>query len=109
MEKAWAKAHGSYANIVAGNPIEVFKAVTYAPSEMIFVKESEEEREKLWRIILDYAVKDYPCCCGTDDREDVDWEQINLIPSHAYTLVIFSLRRLMQELYNIKMENNIEC
>ena len=42
LEKAWAKAHGSYANIVAGNPTEVFKAVTYAPSEMILLKESEE-------------------------------------------------------------------
>ena len=59
---------------------------------MIFVKESEEEREKLWRIIADYAIKDYPCCCGTDDREDVDWERIGLVPGHAYTLVFLKFK-----------------
>ena len=87
LEKAWAKAHGSYANIVAGNPTEVFKAVTYAPAEMSFVKDSEEDREKLWRSILEQAVKDHPCCCGSDDREDIDWDQISIVPGHAYTLV----------------------
>lgn len=32
LEKAWAKAHGSYANIISGTPSEVYKAVTYAPA-----------------------------------------------------------------------------
>jgi hypothetical protein len=38
LEKAWAKAHGSYANINSGTPSEVFKAVTYAPSELRPIK-----------------------------------------------------------------------
>ena len=69
LEKAWAKAHGSYANIAAGNPAEVFKAITYAPAEMILLKDNEEEKEKVWRMILEQAQKDHPCCCGTDDSE----------------------------------------
>jgi hypothetical protein len=40
LEKAWAKVHGSYANIDSGTPLEVFKAVTYAPAEMHSVKQS---------------------------------------------------------------------
>ena len=28
-----------------------------------------------------------PCCCGTDDREDEDWDKLNLVKGHAYTLL----------------------
>lgn len=38
LEKAWAKANGSYANISIGTPTEVFKALTYAPSELRPIK-----------------------------------------------------------------------
>ena len=41
----------------------------------------------MWRAILEQSVKDYPCCCGSDDREDIDWDQIGIVPGHAYTLV----------------------
>lgn len=39
-------------------------------------------------------MRDCPCCCGTDDRENVDWEQIGLVPGHAYTLVIWNLLQI---------------
>ena len=39
LEKAWAKINKGYANIIgnlfiylAGNPVEIMKAITYAPS-----------------------------------------------------------------------------
>lgn len=44
LEKAWAKAHGSYANINSGTPSEVFKAITYAPSELIPVKSDNADQ-----------------------------------------------------------------
>lgn len=52
FEKAWAKANGSYANISAGSPTEIFKAATYAPSEVFETKPTLEENESLWRLIL---------------------------------------------------------
>ena len=39
LEKAWAKVHNNYANIISGSPIEVFKAVTYAPSEIFILRD----------------------------------------------------------------------
>jgi hypothetical protein len=40
---------------------------------------------------LDHSKKNYPCCCGTDERADVDWDKIGLAESHAYTLVYILL------------------
>jgi hypothetical protein len=73
LEKAWAKANGSYANIVAGCPSEIFRAATYAPAETIETGKSKEDIEILWKYILENAKLNRPCCCGTDDGNNIDW------------------------------------
>lgn len=88
LEKAWAKANKSYSNIVAGCPSEIFRATTYAPAETLETGSSKEEIEFLWETILENAKMNRPCCCGTDDRNDMNWEGLHLIPGHAYTLVL---------------------
>ena len=79
----------------------MFRAVTFAPAELLVVKESEEERDKLWRKIVEHARKNHPCCCGTDDDPSVDWANIGLVPGHAYTLVKLNLFRLMQPIFRM--------
>lgn len=74
IEKAWAKANGSYANITAGTPSEVLKAVTHAPCELHSIREGEEESEQLWGSILEQASIDNPMCAGTRVDSIIPWE-----------------------------------
>jgi hypothetical protein len=73
LEKAWAKVHGSYASIASGTPRDVFKAVTYAPAETLSIKQGEDDRERVWRIMTDHSMRGHPCCVTTDEREELDW------------------------------------
>ena len=50
----------------------------------------KEGVEQLWRMILESSRLDRPCCCGTDDSVTVDWGALNLVPGHAYTLVLMN-------------------
>lgn len=89
LEKAWAKAHGSYENINTGTPCEVFKAVTYAPAELKQIKSDPENMNKLWTNIIDSCQKRSPICCGTqNNKHNINWSQVGLTPDHAYSLVI---------------------
>lgn len=72
LEKAWAKLKGSYANIsstsnfiLAGNPTEVFKAITYAPSELLEVPSDYLQANKIWDDIKESLKHDKPICAGT--------------------------------------------
>jgi hypothetical protein len=67
-----------------GTPTEVLRAFTFAPAEMVIVKNKNDEREKLWNKVSDYTKQDYPICCTTSE----DITKGGLTPGHSYTLVI---------------------
>lgn len=90
LEKAWAKANGSYANILSGTPTDVFKAVTYAPSDLKIIKDDSASRDKLWELLLKESSEKRPCCCGAkreEGFEEAGTFNKGIIPGHAYTLV----------------------
>lgn len=91
IEKAWAKANGSYANITSGTPSEVLKAITLAPCELRPIREGEEDNmnneRNLWGDILVHAKQDNPMCAGTKSDESINWQDLGLVSGHAYTLV----------------------
>jgi len=65
-----------------GTPTEVLRAFTFAPAEMLIVKQKNDEREKLWNRVSEYTRQGYPICCtSSEDTEG------GLAPGHSYTLV----------------------
>jgi hypothetical protein len=72
LEKALAKVSGSYSSLngkfttnLEGIPSEVFRQVTYAPSESLVFSDESEEKEKVWKLLKEYTVSKYPFCATT--------------------------------------------
>ena len=54
LEKAWAKLFGSYERIEAGIPREVLRALTGAPTKIIYT-----DNKRLWEEILKAEENNY--------------------------------------------------
>ena len=93
LEKAWAKVNGSYARIgCRGFMNEAFDVLTEAYTEEIYmeeyINETNNRKEILWRMLMDYFDKKYVITAGTiDEIEDEEEEEIGLVSGHAYTLI----------------------
>eukprot|EP00826_Nyctotherus_ovalis_P012553 TRINITY_DN1332_c0_g2_i1.p1 TRINITY_DN1332_c0_g2~~TRINITY_DN1332_c0_g2_i1.p1 ORF type:complete len:790 (+),score=282.59 TRINITY_DN1332_c0_g2_i1:141-2510(+) len=79
IEKAWAKIHGSYASIAAGDSRESFSALTGAPVK--YHKHSLYTPEKLWKLIHAADKEKYVMSTGADTATQ------GIFKGHAYTLI----------------------
>lgn len=67
-----------------GIPSEVFRQVTYAPSESLVFSDENEEREKVWNLLKEYTASKYPFCATTKPEASTS---LGLQKSHTYTVV----------------------
>lgn len=67
-----------------GIPSEVFRQVTYAPSESIVFSDENDEKEKVWNLIKEYTANKYPFCATTKPEASTS---LGLQQSHTYTVV----------------------
>lgn len=81
VEKAWAKLHGSYSNIIGGLSTEVLKSITCGPTWILNSDEPDfkERFEDAFR-------KECIMTVGTN-REGSDYKARGLIPGHAYSIL----------------------
>mmetsp|Transcript_10613 Transcript_10613/g.17823 ORF Transcript_10613/g.17823 Transcript_10613/m.17823 type:complete len:187 (+) Transcript_10613:431-991(+) len=81
LEKAWAKLHGSFDRIVAGNTYITLRDLSGAPAEYLRIKENEDIFER----ILDADQKNW--CIGASISGKEDYESLGLVNGHAYSVI----------------------
>lgn len=89
IEKAYAKLHGSYAAIVAGQAFNALFDLTGAPCESISLEKDGVDLEMLWGRLLSFKQSNFlmaAACCRQGASEQY-LEQAGLIINHAYSLV----------------------
>jgi len=79
IEKGWAKIHGSFGAISAGDSRESFSAITGAPVK--YHKHSLYTLEKLWKLIFTADKLRYVMSTGADTTTS------GILKGHAYTLI----------------------
>ena len=85
LEKAYAKAHGSYNAISGGWVSEALLDLTGAPTESIDLSE-EENLEFLWQRLREFRRHRLPMGCGTHSGQE-DYRGTGLCGSHAYSII----------------------
>ena len=85
IEKAWAKANGSYDSIISGQCSEAFRAVTGACTSEYKIE--DDNPEELFKIIYDSIRNNYLICCSSDS--DLRSQILNhgLVSNHAYSIL----------------------
>jgi len=87
MEKAWAKLHGSYCAIIAGNTEKVVRDLTGAPYETFKLSEAN-----LWQKLLTADKNDWVMNLSTPNTAAGDTDKgasanAGIVPGHAYALL----------------------
>lgn len=89
LEKAWAKVHGGYNNIVGGLIREALHDLTGAPAITYF--NSEGTPDEHWKRLIDADRRSFIMACGTDDiggtGNDSRDNRTGLCGNHAYSLL----------------------
>lgn len=95
LEKAYAKAYGSYLNIEGGDPATALRDLTGAPTVSMDCENTEKNEKliknlvnKLWKFVGNAEKNDWIICCYTGMGE-VREEQTNIgiVKGHAYTIL----------------------
>ena len=81
VEKAYAKAHGSYAQLSGGFIAEAFMDMTGAPTETIVFTTDQEWKEMLWGRLLSFSQAGFLMGVATSRGGD------GLVGGHAYSLL----------------------
>ena len=86
VEKAWAKACGTYAKTIGGHCDEALYALTGAPTEKLVLEDMEVD--ELWDELSKADEKKYimGCAVGSEDY-DGEHDYKGLDSNHAYTLI----------------------
>lgn len=85
VEKAYAKAHGSYKAISGGEVAEALLDLTGCPTESINFDEHGFQPQELWRRMLKFKEMEFPMGCGTASKPDL--EEVGLCGGHAYSIL----------------------
>lgn len=80
LEKAWAKTHGSYARIEAGNPGECLRDLTGAPYQLI-----SPEEDNFWEELMRAEENKWLVVAGTSGSSENEeaLNAIGLVGMHA--------------------------
>ena len=89
LEKAYAKLHGSYANLLGGFPQDSFTDLSGCPT-WSYQFDSPElvgplQSGAFWRDLLAWHRANY--CLATSSRPDESLEVRGIVPGHAYTII----------------------
>ncbi|CAE7548171.1 sol [Symbiodinium natans] len=84
LEKAYAKAHGSYKAISGGSVAEALQDLTGAPCESIDL-EAVESPGELWEQLVSYHLMGLPMGCGTAGHPEL--AEVGLVGYHAYSIL----------------------
>jgi len=82
LEKAWAKIHGCYERISAGNTYLTIRDLTGAPGYYWL-----EINDQMWNKIIEFDKNQYPMSCGIHDGNEEEMKKIGLVANHAYSLI----------------------
>ena len=90
LEKAYAKAYGSYETIEGGDPVLALRDLTGAPYERIndLGKAGAEAKAENRQKIFDSVRRDFILCCytsGTSVREEQ--KSSGIVMGHAYSIL----------------------
>ena len=86
LEKAYAKAYGSYYDIVGGDPVFSLRDLTGAPFERI---QEFTDIKKIWKKVLDAVVSNYIlCACSRAVTGEVEGNLgMGVVGGHAYSIL----------------------
>ena len=103
LEKAWAKVNGGYANIIAGDPRDVFQAFT--PFAAVPIEIAKENKKTLWENIRDADA--YNCIMTASIDEGVSGlVQVGLLANHTFSLVSAFERKIGEETVHLMKLRN---
>ena len=86
LEKAYAKAHGSYKAISGGHIAEALLDLTGAPCFTINFDEPHFNLDRLWTQLVFFKSKGFPMGCATGGG-DPQLKEVGLCGSHAYSIL----------------------
>lgn len=81
LEKAYAKAHGSYDAISGGFIAEALLDLTAAPCETVAFFGEDFDSEELWMKLVSYHQSKFPMGCSTDSTGE------GIVGNHAYSIL----------------------
>ena len=84
LEKAYAKAHGSFKSISGGQIAEALLDLTGAPTFCVDFASRNFDSERLWRSLERWRARRFPMGCATDPQPDL--REVGLCGSHAYSI-----------------------
>ena len=85
LEKAYAKAYGSYWEIVGGDPVHALRDLTGAPYKRI---EDYDDLDDVWSKIKEANAKQFMLTCFTHSAETTEEQSDQgLVSGHAYTIL----------------------
>ena len=92
LEKAYAKAHGSYQAISGGQISEALLDLTGAPTLSVDFTERAFDSERLWARMRAWKRAELPMGCATD--RDPELKEVGLCGGHAYSVLSVTEVRL---------------
>lgn len=81
LEKAYAKAHGSYAAISGGEIAEAFLDLSGAPCEAVDFNHRQFSSELLWLQLVQWTSRGFPVGCATAESGE------GIVGMHAYSVL----------------------
>ncbi len=85
LEKAFAKYHGNYSHIDAGNPPTAVRIINGSPSTKTYL--SRTSADKLWQMIMKHDAAGDIMTAGTYGNDDSHKDANGLMQGHAFTLL----------------------
>ena len=90
LEKAWAKAHGCYSRIIAGQCHQTFRDMTGAPAWEFMSSPDDGDEDDVWEKIKEGDKNNFIMSAGVsgeDPAEAGGLEKLGLVGGHAYGLL----------------------
>lgn len=85
LEKAYAKAYGSYWEIIGGDPVHALRDLTGAPYDRI---EDFNDLDAAWKKLSDANSRRYMITCFTKSTDVVEEKNdMGIVAGHAYTIL----------------------
>ena len=85
LEKAYAKAHGSYRAISGGEISEALLDLTGAPTLSVDFEDASFNSELLWHSMVEWKRLELPMGCATDRNPEL--REVGLCGGHAYSVL----------------------
>lgn len=85
LEKAYAKAHGSYKAISGGEIAEALLDLTGCPTESIDFDEAGFDPQELWERLMSFKAEALPMGCATAGNPEL--KEVGLCGNHAYSIL----------------------